>query len=352
MIIDDKYYIDEFNNRFGPKDPHRNTIISILLKSCSFISALHKKENLTIDNGSLFNEINKLWYINDHKYQRFISNMIGKTFGLYDFSINNKMTDKLENISKSEIVNKLHDDGYYILKQKTSKDTCLKIKDQLKNKDFSIGMYNLKKGVKGSKIIDKQMVINKKSTFKIINQDDIYAIPEVREIMTDKFLLDIVQSYLGCKPILVQTNLWYSCVGVLDRSQQFHQDYDDINFLKIFIYLSDVDEDSGPHRYIIGSINDIKTPPKYSPSTRITDGFALKKYGNNVKNFTGEIGTIIIENTYGFHAGSRVLKNNRLILQLEYCSSLYPFLKNNASFSKLEKTGFMKTYPECFYKYV
>ena len=107
-------------------------------------------------------------------------------------------------------------------------------------------------------------------------------------------------------------NLWYSCKGrSVERTQSFHQDYDGLNFLKVFIYLSDVTEYTGPHRYISGSINNIKEPQNYQPSTRLSNAYAKAVYGNKIKTFTGKKGTIIICNTNGFHAGTPIFKDNR-----------------------------------------
>ena len=66
-------------------------------------------------------------------------------------------------------------------------------------------------------------------------------------------------------------------------------------------------------------------PPGYTPSTRLTDKFALDNYKNNIKILTGDIGTIIIENTNGFHRGMPVLDGTRLMLQLQYASTTLPF---------------------------
>ena len=39
----------------------------------------------------------------------------------------------------------------------------------------------------------------------------------------------------------------------LYKPQKFHRDYESFNFIKLFVYLTDVDKDFGPHQYIIGS---------------------------------------------------------------------------------------------------
>jgi len=238
------------------------------------------------------NHIYKLWYLNKHKYQRFISNMIGDTFGLYNLKdIKSNFSDEWS--QKEEIVNHLNLHGCYLVNEKLEMEKCRNIKNLLLDKDFK--PYGSQRIIKGKEIIDKQLIIDNVSTFWISDQNDIYSIPEVKNLASDPFLLDIAQSYLGCKPILCQTNAWYSCKGrSVERTQSFHQDYDDINFLKVFIYLSNVTKETGPHRYISGSINNIIEPVGYKPSTRLSNDYAKRMYEDNIKTFTGETGKIII----------------------------------------------------------
>jgi hypothetical protein len=208
--------------------------------------------------------------------------------------------------------------------------------------------FDSQQKILGKTFINQNIIIDDSTTFWIDNQDDILSLDIVKELVTDPFILHIVQEYLGCKPILCQTNLWYSGISnKTERTQLFHQDYDDINFLKIFIYLTDVDINTGPHLYISSSLNNIIEPPNYQPSTRLTDVFAKNTYGDKIKVFTGEIGTIIIENTNGFHRGLPVKKENRIMLQLQYSATLLPF-QQGCNYFNIKKNDFMKKYSECF----
>ena len=337
-----------FQERFGTHDKNCTYIVNLIELSCLNFNRIQNGENYKKIDGKY---IYKLWHLNKHQYQRFISNMIGQILGLYDFSheISVLMKNKVNNISTSEIVSDLNKKGYHILNKKLSEDKCLQIKKNVLDKNFC--PYNSKIKIKGNTILGRQQVIDNASTFWISRQDDVFSIPEVKELVTDPFLLNIIQKYLGCNPILCQTNLWYSCKGnKIERTQHFHQDYDDINFLKIFIYLSNVDESSGAHSYISTSINNIIEPPGYQPSTRLTDTFAKNTYGDKIKLFIGDIGTIIIENTNGFHRGMPIIKGNRLMLQLQYSTTLFPF-QQGIQFSNLEKNDFMKKYALCYLKY-
>ena len=319
---------NKFIERFGNKDKNCNYILNIVELSFLNLRRIKMGEKYKKIDG---NHIYKLWYINKHKYQRFISNMMGDTFGLYNLK-NIKSNFSEEWVNKKEIVDHLNLHGYYLVNKKLELEKCKNMKNAILDKEFK--PFDSKKLIKGKNIIDKQLIIDNASTFWICDQNNIYSIPEVKELASDPFLLDIAQSYLGCKPILCQTNLWYSCKGhSVERTQSFHQDYDDINFLKVFIYLSNVTKETGPHRYISGSINNIIEPSGYKPSTRLSNDYAKRVYKDNIKTFTGEIGTIIIENTNGFHAGTSVLNGNRLLLQLLYSSTVLP-LQQRCQFCK------------------
>ncbi len=137
-------------------------------------------------------------------------------------------------------------------------------------------------------------------------------------------------------------------------AQLFHQDKEFIKFVKIFIYLTDVDEKNGPHEYISGSHKDYSnnTPENYKMSDRLSDEYLKTKYSaERFNSFTGEAGTIIITDSNGFHKGKPLLEGQRLLLQLEFASSLYfnslpafategltleyqSFLKNNMRFAQ------------------
>jgi hypothetical protein len=283
---------------------------------------------LRIKKGETYIHIKDIWSLwikNKYIHKEFISEMIGLLMGYHNFD-NKKsalMDNIVKNIDKTDISRQLKTEGYYILNNTFDNVKCLHIKERLRGLYFH--PFDSSKKIIGQKFLDKQIMVDGHSTFWICDQKQILSIPEVADLTKDPALLKIVQTYLGCKPILCQTNVWYSCAGHrAERTQQFHQDYDGIHFLKVFIYLSDVTANTGPHRYIAGSIHNIIAPSGYQPSTRLSNEFVKKVYGDKIKTFTGKMGTMIIENTNGFHAGTPVQKGNRLILQLLYSATALP----------------------------
>lgn len=151
-------------------------------------------------------------------------------------------------------------------------------------------------------------------------EKDILACPHVLELANSELFINIASQVLGCKPTLSSIKIWksYGAKSAKD-SQNFHRDVDDIGFIKIFVYLSDVDEEMGPHIFVAGSHRD----PNLVKIRRYSDKEVNEKFeSSKFISFTGPAGTIFAENTYGLHKGTVPSKSGRIILQFEY--SVFP----------------------------
>ena len=146
----------------------------------------------------------------------------------------------------------------------------------------------------------------------------------------DPYILATAARYFGCCPVHVQTNLWFSFPTFQDRNnlstnaQLFHQDKEFTKFLKVFIYLSDVGLENGPHRYVEGSHIDEAHRHGVAFSERMDDSAVLSHYAaQQIKTLVGPAGTITFGDTSCVHKGEPVLQGCRIMLQLEYAASLY-----------------------------
>ena len=290
-----------------------------------------KQKNFNISSNSEFYA-----NINNKKINNLIGKIIGMIYNLYEFTdhsnFNNYDLDKINNL--------LLLNGIYIHNEFIKEEICENIINKINNK------YSFQ-NISNNKILDNINLYNTSSgTTWIKNHKDIISISEVQQIATDPFILNVAQNYLQCKPILIQTNFWVSCAGSNDQTNFFHQDYDDVNFLKVFIYLNDIDDDNGPHSYVKGCLNNMITPIDYKPSKRLDDDYINEKYGENVIKITGKKGTIIFEDTNGFHKGNILNKGYRFMLQLQYGSST-KFLDNKINFiNDLTEEELPKLYEE------
>jgi hypothetical protein len=148
-------------------------------------------------------------------------------------------------------------------------------------------------------------------------REDLLPCKAIMDIANDPGILNIIQEYLGAKPTISNVNMWWSIGGHEQArdAQLFHRDVDDFKFCKLFIYLTDVDADSGPHTYVKGS----SASSKLMTIRRYQDEEVTSVFGeNNVIEFIRPKGSGFIVDTYGFHKGLLPKKKNRLLLQVQY----------------------------------
>ena len=168
----------------------------------------------------------------------------------------------------------------------------------------------------------KEFLVRKYSWGVELGFDD----PWVR-LGTNPRLLDLANAYLEMWSKLEYVDVWYTPpAGADDRrsSQRWHRDFNDRHLLKAFIYLVDVDEETGPFEYVPrsapGGELDRLWPWKplgdnYPPE----DEFAKQLDGRSV-TFTAPKGTIIFCNTSGFHRGGFATGKPRALATLTWDS--------------------------------
>ena len=142
--------------------------------------------------------------------------------------------------------------------------------------------------------------------------------PHALETANAPEVLAVVSAMLGCKPTISSLAAWWSLPAKTpaEHAELWHRDVDDYRFVKLFFYLTDVDEEAGPHGFIKGShrVNKLTTTGR-----RVPDEEVMKVMGaENLVRFTGPAGTRFLENTYGLHRGFPVKSQPRLIYQVFY----------------------------------
>jgi hypothetical protein len=150
---------------------------------------------------------------------------------------------------------------------------------------------------------------------------DILSCPHLLELANHPGLLRLAADYIGCKPTISAIGLRWSFpdTGVATGLQAFHRDADDWRFIKVFMYLTDVDEGSGPHVYVRGT----HLEPCGLRLKDYADEEILQAYGSErLISVTGPAGTAFTVNTHGIHKGTLPSERPRLLLQIQY--SLLP----------------------------
>ena len=315
---------------------YENMIIDYILTHHKKINGVNAK----YDRGIL--------KMNDYKLFDDISTILGIIFDKYNFNNEIGIFGKCLNNNNiiGDAVKSIREDGYYKFNFTLDEKKCNNIIKKLSNLK-----YKTKNGLLINGIQIKNPIGN---AHWIVNQNDIANLREIQEIMTDPTILSICQEYLNTIPINMQTNSWWSCNhNNSDNTIRFHQDVEDIKFIKIFIYLNDIDINNGPHVYAKGSRNNLKFPKKYTISSRISDEFIKSNY--QVKEITGKKGTILFVDTNGFHKGKKIIDGYRILCQLEF-GSTYMFDQISLPRFKLKNTSndieeFIKKYKRIYYKY-
>lgn len=143
-------------------------------------------------------------------------------------------------------------------------------------------------------------------------------------------VLDTVNSYLGLWSKLIYADVWYTIPTPGSReavaSQRWHRDPEDRKLVKVFLYLSDVDEGAGPLEYVRGSHGagpyaklwrnpdpgTASYPPEGELETKIPAADRVL--------CTGPAGTLVFCDTFGFHRGGFATERERVLATWVYVS--------------------------------
>jgi hypothetical protein len=158
-----------------------------------------------------------------------------------------------------------------------------------------------------------------------VREEALARVPGVLDAANNQDVLAVVGQVFGCKPTLDCVLSWWSMPGheTPEQAQSFHRDVDSLNFLKLFMYLTDVGDTAGPHVYVSGSHKENVPGEKIR---RYTDSEMSALYRENrVVRFTGDAGACFLENTFGYHKGAVPKTTRRLILQFVYAVHPTPY---------------------------
>jgi hypothetical protein len=154
-----------------------------------------------------------------------------------------------------------------------------------------------------------------------IPDEDLYAF---YQYFTDPVYLDLAARYLEDEPLLTELKLLVSPVASSNTtppkgSQLWHSDFDDDKNLKIFIFLDDIDGNSGPLQAVNRSKSrDLMLLWNYrwgKEGVSHNDLIVPSAESSSIKTFTGESGSVcLIDTVTCLHRGSRSPARERRIL--------------------------------------
>jgi hypothetical protein len=145
----------------------------------------------------------------------------------------------------------------------------------------------------------------------------------IHRIVYDPHVVEVARRYLGVEPDLYGTHAYWTFPKSEKSDRQlkefdrkpFHFDVGDFKSVSVFIYLTDVDEDCGPHVAIEGTHNTKGLREIIKPYLSAEE--ALSRYGERIKIITGKKGTLFFEDLCVFHKHAPGRKP-RLMLTITY----------------------------------
>jgi ectoine hydroxylase-related dioxygenase (phytanoyl-CoA dioxygenase family) len=179
----------------------------------------------------------------------------------------------------------------------------------------------------------------------------------VQNILTNRRILEIANNYLNALPLMDDVYCWWSFKSEKADSasaQMWHFDMDRPKWIKVFIFLTDCTDTSGPHSFIAkthknGSLPKVIRNQGYS---RLNNDLIKSNFcKEDVIRFVTKKGSILFEDTRGVHKGEQVLSGNRLILQFQFSSAIFGSKTPKINFPKNKSqqfTSLKKNYPNLF----
>lgn len=243
----------------------------------------------------------------------------------FEYKINKIYLSDVE----KDIINKLNADGIAVtsIDELFADDSEFRVLDAATRAlldDRKQEIDGLKSMANDPAIGDKTFNLEMLGSELIFDSDSIFA-----RFALNSRLLNIANAYFQMYAKLRYYNVWntFASQGSARESQLWHFDREDNYILKLFLYLEDVDEGTGPFTYAPGTHRKGRfhsIEPEFFMEggvRRTTDEqmnavFPREKW----KRGTGKKGTIIFADTRGFHKGGEARTKDRLMYTCMYTS--------------------------------
>jgi hypothetical protein len=177
----------------------------------------------------------------------------------------------------------------------------------------------------------------------VYDPQTVLSCPAFVKCIQNPAFIRLMSEYLGAPATISTVTAWWSFplpgadLAKTAGHQLYHHDRGDFRSCNLFVYLTDVDETNGPHRYVIGSHDitllgswaqrfDAKTQDKFfdwierhrKQDEEVASAFTPER----IVTFTGPAGTSFFEDTRGLHKGSPLRAGRRLAFEI--CYSVFP----------------------------
>jgi hypothetical protein len=252
-----------------------------------------------------------------------ISKKISEKVGKYDDIVSEGVLGKLSDKELDTMVSEIKKNGFYIFDKILPEEVVNEIYNYALSEPVNYLDVEVGKDAATKVLFDPGKPISPRYMF---SGSSMVKSEAMQNLIFDQSLLAFAQKYLDVKPILDLLAFWWSAPfngeGKSAAAQMYHFDMDRIKFLKFFFYLTDVNTDTGPHCYVKASHTIL--PESLSRDGRFTDEEIEMNYGkDSLIEICGKKGTIIAVDTRGFHKGKDLMKDSRLLFQIEFANSMF-----------------------------
>jgi len=169
--------------------------------------------------------------------------------------------------------------------------------------------------------------------FIIVPSERVVSDPAIYHLGLQDRLLDIAENYIGLPPAYDGVTINYTIADGREIStRKWHRDWEDRRMMKVAIYLSDVDETSGPFQLI--RRHDTMQNDAEGFNYDLADDEALMErlgptYVDDIVSCCGPAGTVIFADTARFfHRGKPATAKDRMAIFYSYFAHRprHPFL--------------------------
>ncbi len=237
----------------------------------------------------------------------------------------------------SRILGALKDDGLFILNNYLDEKTLRDIRSYLDTKK----MYDPYRP-------DMPHFSDPKDAHKTAitgyyQPEDTLRTPHLIDLANDPRIITAIEGLFGCKPTISYTAIWWSFAGldkkanaeILGSPDVYHRDLDDWAQIKLFVYLTDVTQSTGPHAFIAGSHRECQYVGRKDGEVKKTDPDGAK-----LVLLAAPAGTGILERSIVLHRGTIPETAPRLILSFTYSLFPLPYMPKNLGTAPVD----MKSY--------
>lgn len=244
----------------------------------------------------------------------------------------NGVLGELDSAKLADICTKIEEDGFYLFEHKLSDEIIEELLEIPKKYPAHLRpvaadpkTYNMDKEVQEMYDPDHKKAIRYDWYPEITIQNT-----RVQKFLGDMSLIALAQEYFKSQPISDVLGYWIHTDFVKESNSmsatKWHFDMDRVKWIKVFFYLSDMDTERGPHMFVRGSHKSGGIPAELLKRgyARVEDDELEKYYKKeDIIEVVGKKGTIVAVDTRGLHKGKFLLKDHRILFQMNFSDSLF-----------------------------